>query len=48
MKVIIEGSYSFYLGFALAFFANISFLQWEFYAILVPVVFLVGITRDRL
>jgi len=30
MKLIIEYSYGFYLGFALAYFANISFLQWEF------------------
>jgi hypothetical protein len=25
-----------YLGFALAFFADLSFLDWKFYAILVP------------
>jgi len=25
-----------YLGFALAFFADLSFLNWKFYAILIP------------
>jgi len=46
MKLIIEYGYGFYLGFALAYFADISYLQWEFYAIIVPVGFLVEIVRN--
>jgi hypothetical protein len=34
----------FYLGFALAQFANIDFLNWKFYAIIVPFFILVLIT----
>lgn len=37
MKSIIKYGSAFYLGFALTFFADISFLQWEFYAIAIPV-----------
>jgi hypothetical protein len=29
-----------YLGMALDFFANLSFLNWKFYAILIPVIIL--------
>ncbi len=38
---IIRILYGVYLGFALSFFGNIHFDQWEFYAILVPVAILV-------
>lgn len=33
-----------YLGFALSAFANISWYQWEFYAIIVPFYVLVKLT----
>jgi len=46
MKFIINYAYSFYLGIALAVFADISFLQWEFYIIVFPVIVFVRIRHD--
>ena len=34
-----------WLGFSLAHFGNISFLQWEFYAIIIPFYILVKLTN---
>lgn len=39
-----------YLGFALSAFANISWYQWQFYAIMVPffiIVKLTGFNKDE-
>ena len=41
MKDIINSLYGAYLGFVLSFLCDINFLNWKFYAILVPTVILV-------
>ncbi len=43
--IIIESLYGAYLGFALSAFAGITCTQWEYYAIGIPVIFLVEIRR---
>lgn len=44
MKRLVELLAPAYLGFALSAFANISFYQWEFYAIIIPFYILVKAT----
>ena len=44
MKRLIEILPSAYLGFALSKFANVNWDQWKFYAILVPLWFLVKLS----
>ena len=44
MKRLIEILPSAYLGFALSKFGNINWDQWEFYAVLVPLWFLIKLS----
>ena len=44
MKKLVELLAPLWLGFSLALFGNISFLQWQFYAIVIPFFILVKIT----
>lgn len=44
MKKLVELLAPLWLGFSLAHFGNISFLQWQFYAIVIPFFILVKIT----
>lgn len=39
--------YGLYLGGALAAFADITFLQWQFYAVLVPTIILVEYFNNK-
>ncbi len=41
-KIIKEHGFAFYLGMSLVYFANITFLTWEFYAIFIPVLILIN------
>jgi hypothetical protein len=36
-------SWSFWLGFSLTMFFNTSWLDWKFYAFVIPLIFLVAI-----
>ena len=47
MKEIVKLLPPGYLGFALAAFADITWTQWEFYAILVPFFVLVNLTDSN-
>jgi hypothetical protein len=44
MKRLVELLAPAYLGFALSAFANVSWYQWQFYAIIVPFYILVKLT----
>lgn len=44
-KLLIESLAPFYLGGALSFFGNVHWLNWQFYAIIVPFFLLVKITK---
>ena len=48
MRIIRNNMWAFYLGGALGGFAGLrAFEQWEFWAIFVPVAFLVELRRDQ-
>lgn len=38
---LINYSYSIYLGFSLSMFLDAKWYKWEYYAVMIPVVFLV-------
>ena len=42
MKYIKDYAYAGYLGFALFEFADVTVIEWEFYAITVPLFALIG------
>jgi len=44
MKRLVELLAPLYLGFALSAFANVSWYQWQFWAIIVPFYILVKLT----
>jgi len=43
MKFVRKYAWSLYLGYALAEFANLGILQWEFWAIGLPTIVLVAL-----
>lgn len=46
MKNVIKGIAAFYLGFSVSAFANVNFLHWQFWVIVIPVISLYGLS-DR-
>lgn len=47
MRKTLKSLAAFYLGASLSIFANVNALQWQFWAIVVPVVILFGISDDE-
>ena len=47
IKTIREYSWSFWLGLSVAIFADLTLIDWEFYAILVPLAILVPWSQNE-